>query len=152
MAGPSSSPVMSRLMAPGRWPLRCHEGGDGALHVGGAAAEQLAVAQLGGERVGRPGRLVAHGNDVGVACEAEVAGTVAADAGIEVVDVRRVRRAECQAMAGEAEAFERILQDVERARIRRRDARAANQIAGQFDRIDIDGHRSIRAVSPATAR
>ena len=57
-AGPSSSPVISRLIEPfGRTVGQVlrrgrDEGGDRALHVAGAAAVQHAVAHLAAERIG----------------------------------------------------------------------------------------------------
>ena len=48
------------------------EGRDRALHVGGAAAEQVAGRELRRERPDRPGREIAHRHDVGMAGEAEM--------------------------------------------------------------------------------
>jgi len=48
------------------------EGRDRALHVGGAAAEKVAIRQLGRERADGPRREIAHRHDVGMAGEAEM--------------------------------------------------------------------------------
>ena len=48
------------------------EGRDRALHVGGAAAEQVAARQLGRERADGPRREIAHRHHVGMAGEAEM--------------------------------------------------------------------------------
>src|SRR5215208_6257281 len=59
-AGPSSSPVIKRLIEPPKSRPRQEtraglgEGRDRALHVGGAAAEQIAARQLGRERADGP--------------------------------------------------------------------------------------------------
>jgi hypothetical protein len=109
------------------------EGGDGALHVGRAAAPELAVAHLAREGIERPFRLVAGRHHVGVAREAEMR-LAAADAGIEVVDARiapALAGAERQAMARKAHARERRFEHVERARVARRDARPPDHLAGE---------------------
>ena len=48
------------------------EGGDGALHVGGAAAEQRSAVDRRCEGIEAPGRDVAGRHHVGVAGEAEI--------------------------------------------------------------------------------
>ena len=61
-AGPSSSPVIRRLIEPPKSRPRLREeagaglgeGRDRALHVGGAAAEQVAGRELGRERADGP--------------------------------------------------------------------------------------------------
>ena len=47
-------------------------GGDAALHVAGAAAPELAIGDLGRERVEPPERLVARRDNIGVAGEGEI--------------------------------------------------------------------------------
>ena len=94
---------------------RRDEGGDGPLHVGGAAAEQLAVLDRRGVGVDRPALARAFRHDIGVPCEAEVRGLLA-EPRIEVVDPL-VALAERQPRALEVEPFERPLQHVERARV-----------------------------------
>src|SRR5262249_58454179 len=105
------------------------EGRDGTLHVGGTATEELVVAQLGAEGIGRPGGAVARRDDVDMSGKAEVGSFRPADAGIEVIDVRRTGRTEGEAMAGEPDCFQGALQHVEGAGIDRRDARAADEVA-----------------------
>ncbi len=105
IATPSSSPVIRNDSEPVTWPaaMACGggggEGGDGALHVHRAAADQHAVDDLGGEGVRGPGGGVAHRHHVGVAGEAEV-GAGGPVAGVEVLDL-----AEPHPPAGEAQAF-----------------------------------------------
>ena len=77
-AGPSSSPVTRKLIEPVKRPLGDEaqgggdRGGDAALHVAGAAAPELAVGDLAGERIEPPARDVAGRHDVGVAGEDEI--------------------------------------------------------------------------------
>ena len=80
-AGPSSSLVSSkrdraRVVGLLRDEIlgRDDEGGDRGLHVGGAAAVELAVADRRHERIGVPLLERAGGHDVGVAGEADAAG------------------------------------------------------------------------------
>ena len=147
-AGPSSSPVIRQLIEPGRLRSRQQpryggdEAGDRALHVDRAAAVDVAIDDLGGERLGTPGRNVARRHDVGVAGERDV-GAGAAEAGVEVGDRRGARRLEGQAVAAKAEARERALDDVERPGVLGRDARAADQGLGERDRVgQLDHARS----------
>ena len=80
MAGPSSSPVISRLIEPAGAPFaarragrRRDEGGDAALHVRGAPAIKLAVARSLPRTGRRPRRArIAGRHDIGVTGEAEV--------------------------------------------------------------------------------
>jgi hypothetical protein len=74
------------------------EGGDGGLHVDGAAADQEAVHDLSVEGACAPGRRVARRHHIGVAGEAKVRafGSVA---GVKVLDL-----AELHPSADEAEA------------------------------------------------
>jgi hypothetical protein len=111
------------------------EAGDRALHVGGAAAPDHAVAQRAGERAGAPGLLGASRHHVGMAGKAQVRCGIA-DPRIEVVDVGCARVREFQAVAGEPQPLEDEFQQVERAALRRRHAGAADQIPGQLDRVD----------------
>src|SRR6185437_2480411 len=82
------------------------ETGDGALHVGGAAAAQLAVDDGAGEGADRPMRGIARRHDVGMAGEAEIA-AVTAEPRVEIDDVGGAGFGEDEAVAGEAQAFER---------------------------------------------
>ena len=129
------------------------EGRDRALHVGGAAAEQVARRQLGGERPDRPGRQVAHRHDVGMAGKAEVLSTFP-DAGIKIGHVVGAGLGEIHALAGEAQRQQRALQQFQCTRLARRHALAAHQRACQFDHIRGGsskgvGHRRTIQVGPA---
>ena len=121
IAGPSSSPVMSRLIEPAMSsPLardeierRGGEAGDGALHVGGAPSVEHAVRDLGGEgRIG-PQALIARRHHVGMAGEAEMRRPEPMRA-IEIVDRRRAVLGESEPLAVEA-AFARARSSTSRA-------------------------------------
>ncbi len=114
------------------------EGGYRPFHVRRAAAQNRAVADVGGKGIGGPVCRVARRHDVGVAGEAEI-GCRFADAGIEVVNARRAF-AEGKAGDGKAGALERLLQDIERAVVVRGHALAANKGAGELDGVQT-GHR-----------
>ena len=129
---------------------RRDEGRDGALHVGGAAAIDMAVGDRGAERLDGPAPGVADRHDVGVAGEAEI-GRRVAEARIEVVDALGAV-AERQAVTGEAERPECGLQHVERALVPRRHARAADQRAGQVDRVDRGAHSRSSSLIEVLAR
>ena len=90
--------------------------GDGALHIAGAAADQIAVLERGVERVDRPVAGIARWHDIGVTGKAEVPALDAAP-GIEVVDGFGSRFLKGQAVTRKAEAFQRLLQNIQRARI-----------------------------------
>ena len=85
---------MRKLIEPANGALRDEAqrgrdgGGDAALHVAGAAAPELAVGDLGGERIEAPARRIARRHDVGMAGEDEIrrSGPVP---GVEVEHVRR---------------------------------------------------------------
>ena len=149
-AGPSSSPVIRRLIEPPKSRPRLAmnradglgEGRDRALHVGGAAAEQVAGRQLGRERTDRPRREIADRHDVGMAGEAEVLAAWIADAGIEVGDVVGAGLGEIHALAAEADGAERALEQLQRARFDRRHALAAHQRARQFNHVG-DGRSKV---------
>ena len=85
------------------------EGGDGALHVGGAAAVEDAVPDLGAERIGGPAGGVAHGHDIRMASETEVRGR-GPKPRIEVIDAL-----EGIAPGAEAERFQGAGQQILRA-------------------------------------
>ena len=70
-------------------------GGDAALHVAGAAAPELAVGDLGGERIEPPSRGVAGRDDVGVAGEHEI-GPPVSEPRVEVQNRRASRRPRTQ--------------------------------------------------------
>jgi len=102
------------------------EGGHRAFHVRRAAPVEPAVAPRRLERIGGPVRRISRRHHVRVAGEAEVR-LARAEARIEVVDVRRAFGAERQAVAGEADLFERRAEHVEGACVGRRHARPADQ-------------------------
>ena len=95
-AGPSSSPVISRLIEPAGRSLgqeaarRRDEGGDAALHVGGAPAVELAVLDLARERVDPPGRRSPGGTTSTWPAKRDAAAL--AQPGVEIVDRVAVRR------------------------------------------------------------
>ena len=107
-AGPSSSEVRSRAIDP-EWSgfsfdesFRGHdEGGDRGLHVGGAAAVELAVADGRHEGIGVPLGERAGRHDVGVAGEADERLARAA-ARPQVGDLAEVHRLALEAGRGEA--------------------------------------------------
>ena len=73
IAGPSSSPVIRRLIEPAKSGLSRDEArapprqaGDAALHVDGAAAIQLAVRDHAGERIGCVQPLTSPGGTTSV--------------------------------------------------------------------------------------
>ena len=80
---------------------RGREGGDGTLHVRGAAPVDEAIGDVGGKGRMRPGIHVALGHDVGMPREAQMR-RARAEAGKEVLHIRRVRILEDQALADEA--------------------------------------------------
>ena len=115
-AGPSSSPVMRKLIEPGKRPLGDeaqgggHSGGDAALHVARAAAPELAVGDLGRERIEPPAFDIAGRHDVGVAGEDEI-GTPAPEPSMQVQDRRRSRRLERDQLGGESGLSQEIAAD-----------------------------------------
>ena len=115
-AGPSSSPVMRKLIEPanGRPGDEAQGGGDSsgdaALHVAGAAAPELAVGDLGGERIEPPSLNIAGRDDVGVAGEHEI-GPPAPEPRVEVQDRRRPRRLERDELGRESGPRQEIARD-----------------------------------------
>ena len=105
---------------------RRHHAGDAALHVGGAAAEELAAFDDAAERVVAPARDVARRHDVGVTCEHEVR-VADPEAGIEVLDVRRPFGRKHRPVHLEAGVAEHLRDEAQRATLRRRDRGAADQ-------------------------
>ena len=81
--------------------------GDAALHVDGAAAVEIAVLDVAGERAVGPGALVARRHHVGMAGESDVR-RAGADAGIEVVDIGGAGFAEGDAMHLEAGGLQSV--------------------------------------------
>ena len=118
------------------------EGRDRALHVGGAATEQVTARQLGGERADRPRRKVTHRHDVGMTGEAEML-PAGADARIEVGDVVGAGLGEIHALAREAERRQRFFQQLQGTGFARRHALAADERARQFDDIGSVGNERI---------
>ena len=106
------------------------ESGDAALHVGGAAPKNLAVDDFAGERIDPPFGGIAGRHDIGMAGEQQE-GRGVADAGVEIVDVRRVLLGKGQAMDGEAGGLQPRLQNVERPGVGGGDGGPADQCAGQ---------------------
>src|SRR5205814_9446525 len=76
-----------------------------------------------------PRGFVAGRHYVGVSGKGDVRRAVA-DAGVEVVDVRRAGLAEGDAMHLEAGVLQETFEDAERAGIGRGDRRAADEVAG----------------------
>jgi hypothetical protein len=109
------------------------EGGDGALHVHGAPADQHPVDDVGGEGLAAPGGGVAHRHHVGVAGEAEV-GPGRPDPGVEVLDL-----AEPHPAADKAQARQDLLDHIHGPGVGGGDGRTADQLAGQLDGVD-PGH------------
>ena len=105
---------------------RRDKGGDGRFHVGGAAAIEHAVRDLGGEGIGVP--AFAHRHHIGMAGKAEMRRGIA-EPGIKIVHI-----AERQAMGGKAQLLQHRFQHVQRAGILRRHRRAADQGLGQGER------------------
>ena len=103
-------------------------GGDGALHVAGAAAIEHAVADVAGKRAGAP-IAVAGGNHVGMAGEADMRAG-GADAGEQVF-----RLPVAQPGDGEAQRLQQLRQNILRAVIRRGDGGAADQCLGKGDGV-----------------
>ena len=109
---------------------RRHHAGDAALHVDGAAPEQFAVLDDGGERIVPPAARIAGRHHVGVAGEEKVR-TADAEAGVEIVDVRRAGLGEDGPMHLEAGIAQHLPDEGERAAFRRRDGGAADQRLGE---------------------
>ena len=111
--GPSSSPVISSEIDPAGGPWSrdeaCSghgEGGDGGLHVGGAAAIEDAALDLGAEGIGGPAGRIAHRHDIRMACETEI-GLRRSEARIEVVDAL-----EMMAPGAEAQRIQCVRQQI----------------------------------------
>ncbi len=118
---------------------RRDEGGNGALHVGGAAADELPVPDFGGEGIDRPLRSVSGRYDVRMPGKAEVR-AARTDAREQIID-RAVRSfAPDMAPDLEAQSFQRRLEDVLRPLVGRGDARAAHEPRGKVDGIDGGRH------------
>ena len=117
------------------------EGGDGALHVHGPAADQHAINNVGGEGLAAPGGHIAHRHHIGVAREAEV-GPGGPDPGVKVLDLAKPHPA-----AGKAEARQDLLDHIHGPGVGRGHRRAPDQLPGQFDGVD-PGHEP----SPSEAR
>ena len=105
------------------------EGGDGALHVAGAAAIQDAVPYLGGKGVVAPVRGT-HRHYVGVAGEAEMP-PAGAQARVQILDLPVF-----QAMDREPQAFQCARQYRLRSTIGRRDRVAADQFLRQREGVE----------------
>ena len=132
--------------APGEEPRRRgDEAGDGAFHVRRAAPVKPVRGHLGGEGIVGPRGPVAGRHHVRMPGEAEIGGAVA-DAGIEVVHVRRPRLGKGQPVAGEPEAVKRVLQHVERPGVLGRDAGTADERAAQVKRVDDVGQSLSRSL------
>jgi hypothetical protein len=112
------------------------EGRDAALHVDRPAPDQHAIGEGRLERRAGPGGSVAHRHHVGVSGKTEVGGGRSAT-GVEVLDLPEAHPA-----TGEAEAFQRLMDDVHRAEVGGRHGRAADQVAGEVYGID-QAHGSV---------
>ena len=113
-----------------------HEGGNRPLHVGCAAAVQDAVAHLSGEGIVGPVGRIAFRHDIGMAGETEIR-AAGSQPGVQVVDPM-CAVAKGKTAAGEAEALQCRLQDIQSAFVFRRDGRPADQVPRQgkgFDHV-----------------
>ena len=112
-------------------------GGDGgcdaALHVAGAAAPELAVGDLGRERVEPPARLVARRHHVGVAGEGEI-GPRLSESRIEVEDRGRILRLEGDEVGREPGVAQKIAQIGQRAAVGGRDRGKAEKRTRDLER------------------
>ena len=111
-----------------------YETGDAAFHVDGAAAIHDAVFDHGTERVVRPAVGIPDRHHVGMAGKTEV-WSLAAIAGIEVFDIRRVGLRHGHAVALKARRLQYALQECQRAAFFRRDGWAAHEGLGQRDGV-----------------
>ena len=151
-AGPSSSPVISRLIEPRGGPsARCcaaaaTKAAMRALHVAGAAAVQHAVAHLAAERIGAasaprrpaPRRYGRRSRDA--------APPVPRRANRFSISPKRSRR------DGEAEPLQRVRQHSLRAGIGRGDRGAADQRLGERQRIGEVGQSRSNSLIEVFAR
>ncbi len=88
---------------------RGREGGDGALHVGGAAPVDEAVGDVGGKGRMRPSIRMAFGHHVGMPRETQMR-AARTETGKEVLDIRCICILEDQALADEARLRQAIFQ------------------------------------------
>ena len=124
-------------------------GGERALHVGGAAADDEAIFHFGGKRILAPASQIAGRHHITVAGERKVWPGPPGQRGEEIIH-RAIRFvAEGQAGAGKAQPGQRPFQHVQRAFIGRRDAGAADQVLGEGNRIRCVHHPALR-ISVAT--
>ena len=138
----SSSPVIRNEIEPFRLAAIVSEilqhrrdaAGDAALHVDRAAAVEKAVLDVARERAVAPCGLVAGRHHVGMAGKGDVR-RVAADAGIEIVDVGGAGLGEGDAMHLEAGGFQDVFEHAERAGVGRRYGGAADEVAGNGNSI-----------------
>jgi hypothetical protein len=108
--------------------------GDRAFHVDGAAAVEHAVGNARLEWRMGPHALGAGRHHVGMAGEHEMR-RARANARIEILDVRRARRAERHAMHDKAHPFQHAFEIGERATFDRRYRAAAHEIPGDGDGV-----------------
>ena len=138
-AGPSSSPVMRKLIEPCKRRLGDEAqgggdgGGDAALHVAGAAAKKLAVGDLGRERIEPPALDVAGRDDVGMAGENEI-GPPGPEPRVEVQDRRRPGGLEGDELGCESSPGQEIAQIGQRPAVLRRHRATADQRARDLER------------------
>ena len=140
-AGPSSSPVISRLRLTSSpsWTARNRDAAAtkhaiGALHVSGATTDQDAVFKRRIERIDRPIAGVSRRYDVGVTGKTEIP-TLIAVACIKIVDRFGARFLEGQPVAGKTQAIKRLLQYAERPGVHRRNAWTPNQVDRELDGV-----------------
>ena len=126
---------------------RRREAGDRALHVGGAAADEHAVAHRRRERIARPGLARPGRHHVGMAGEAEIA-PARADPRIEIEDRLGAGSRKFLQLAAKAELRQLGGEMRQRAGIVRRDAGPRDQRLGQRQRVNRCGRgRSRRAAA-----
>ena len=103
------------------------EGGDAGFHVGGAAAIHPAVDHLGTKGIAGPGGEIADRDHIGVAVEAKAfVSPFGPPAGVKIGDAAAIH-----AGAGKASAFQKVLQEDQRAALNRGDRGTADQVCRQ---------------------
>ena len=115
------------------------EGCHPALHVGGAAPKNRAIGDRRRERIEPPLCGIANRHYVSMAGKDEER-RACAEAGVEVVDVRRSGFGKNNPMSREARLFQRRVQDAERAAIFRRHRAASDKGAAKFESGGCHGH------------
>lgn len=109
---------------------RGNHAGNAAFHINRAAPPEFASFDNPGKRRMGPGRDVAWWDHIDMSSKTQMRAAFA-DPGIQVIDIRGIRRAEHKPMAREAGRFQRLLNDIKRCAAIGRDAGATDQIGGQ---------------------